>query len=122
VKDESIKEINASKRAYKAVEKNLDLAIRKHLQNPTIALNQEIERLERALAKASILFTLKKEAADKAATEWEAADALLATLLSQPSQEEIDEDELDKEQYDKELELDEYIEDFGPLDSVKGII
>jgi len=51
------------------VEKNLDLAIRKHLQNPTTASNQEIEQLERALAEASILFTSKKEAADKAAAE-----------------------------------------------------
>ena len=51
------------------MEKNLDLAIRKHLQNPTTASNQEIEQLERALAEASILFTSKKEAADKAAAE-----------------------------------------------------
>jgi len=43
-------------------------------------------------------------------------------LLSQPSQEEINEDELDKEQYNEELELNEYIEDFGPLDSVEGVI
>ena len=82
MKDESIKEMNASKRACKAVEKNLDLAIRKHLQNPTIALDREIERLERALAEASILFISKKDTADEAADEWEAADALLATLLS----------------------------------------
>ena len=74
--------MNASKQAYKAVEKNLDLAIRKHLQNPTIALNQEIKRLKRVLAKTSILFILKKDIADKAAAEWEAVDALLATLLS----------------------------------------
>ena len=60
---------------------------------------------------------------DKATAEWEAIDALLATLLSQPLQEEINnKDELDKEEYDKELELNKYIEDFGPLDSVKGII
>jgi tRNA pseudouridine-54 N-methylase len=123
VKDESIKEMNASKRACKAVEKNLDLAVRKHLQNPTAVSDREIERLERALAEASILFTLKKDAADEAAAEWEAVDALLATLLSQPSQEEIDDkDELDEEEYDEELELDEYIEDFGPLDSVEGVI
>lgn len=115
--------MNASKRACKAVEKSLDLAVRKHLRNPTAASNQEIERLERALAEASILFTSKKEAADEAAAEWEAADALLATLLSQPSQEEInDEEELDEEEYDEELELDGYIEDFGPLDSVEGVI
>jgi hypothetical protein len=75
------------------------------------------------LAETSILFILKKDAADEAAAEWEAVDALLAILLSQPSQEEInDEDELDKEEYDEELELDEYIEDFRPLDSVKGVI
>ena len=82
MKDKSIKEINASKWACKAVEKNLDLAIRKHLQNPTVASDREIERLKRALAKASILFILKKDIVDKAAAEWEAVDALLATLLS----------------------------------------
>ena len=60
---------------------------------------------------------------DKATAEWEAIDALLAKLLSQPLQEEINnKDELDKEEYDKELELNKYIEDFGPLDSIKGII
>jgi len=38
--------MNALKRAYKAAEKKLDLAIRKYQQNPTVALNQEIEQLK----------------------------------------------------------------------------
>jgi hypothetical protein len=43
VKDEFIKEMNALKRAYKAAEKNLDSAVKKHQQKPTVALNQEIK-------------------------------------------------------------------------------
>ena len=75
------------------------------------------------LVKISILFTSKKDAVDKAAAEWEAADTLLAILLSQPSQEEINnKDKVDKEEYNKELELNKYIKDFGPLNSIKGVI
>ena len=49
--------------------------------------------------------------------------ALLAILLSQPLQEKINnKDKLDKEEYNKELELNKYIEDFRPLDSIKRII
>jgi hypothetical protein len=118
VKDEFIKEMNASKRAYKAAEKKLtlDLAVRKYQQNPTAALNQEIEQLEQALDEASILFTLRKERADEAIAEWEASRDLLLSLSQRTQQEAInvDEDELDEEEYDEEYneeeELNQYIE------------
>ena len=80
VKDEFIKEMNALKRAYKAAEKKLDLAVRKYQQNPTVALNQEIEQLKQALDKASILFILRKERADEAITKQEASRDLLLSL------------------------------------------
>jgi len=111
VKDEFIREMRASKRAYKATEKKLDTIIRKYQRNRTTALNQEIKELKNALAKASVEFTRKKEAANKAINEWEDACVLIASL-SQPTQEviDVDEDELDNEEYDEEAEFDEYIE------------
>ena len=100
------------KQAYKAIEKKLNITIRKYQQNCTIALNQEIKELKNALAKASVKFIWKKEAANKAINEWEDACVLIASL-SQPIQEEainVDEDKLDNKEYDKEAEFDEYIE------------
>ena len=109
--------MRASKRAYKATEKKLNTAIRKYQRNYTTALNQEIKELENALAKASVEFIRKKEAADKAIDKWEGACVLIASL-SQPIQEVINvdkdeldnEDELDNKEYDEEAEFDEYIE------------
>ena len=103
--------MRASKRAYKAIEKKLNTTIRKYQRNYTIALNKEIKELENALAKASVEFVWKKEAADKAIDKWEDACVLIASL-SQPIQEVIDvnKDELDDEEYDEEAEFNEYIE------------
>ena len=81
MKDEFIREMNASKRAYKAAEKNLDLAVKKHQRKPTTAPNQEIEQLKRELAKAFILLILREETANKAIAKWEAVSALLALLF-----------------------------------------
>ena len=76
-----------------------------------MALNQEIKELKNALAKASVKFIQKKEAANKAINEWEDICILIA-LLSQPTQEviNVNKDELDNEEYDKEVEFDKYIE------------
>ena len=103
--------MRASKRAYKATEKKLDIAIRKYQRNYTIALNQEIKELKNALAKASVEFIWKKEAADKAIDKQEDVCVLIA-LLSQPTQEVInfDKDELDDKEYDEEAEFNKYIE------------
>jgi len=127
VKDEFIKEINASKRAYKAAEKKLDLAVRKYQRNPIIALNQEIKQLKQALDKASILFTLRKERADKAITKWEASRDLLLSLSQHTEQEAIDvnEDELDEEEYNKEYNEEynkEYDEEEELNQYIKGAI
>ena len=75
-----------------------------------MVLNKEIKKLENALAKASVKFIRKKEAANKAINKWEDACVLIA-LLSQPTQEviDVDKDELDEE-YDEEAEFDKYIE------------
>ena len=77
-----------------------------------MALNQEIKELKNALAKASVEFIWKKEAANKAINEWEDVCVLIA-LLSQPIQEEVidvNKDKLDNKEYDKEAEFNEYIE------------
>ena len=76
-----------------------------------MALNKEIKELKNALAKASVEFIWKKEAADKAIDKQEDACVLIASL-SQPIQEviNVNEDELDNKEYDKEVEFDEYIE------------
>jgi hypothetical protein len=47
-------------------------------------LNQEIKEFKNALAKASIEFTQKKEAANKAINKWEDV-CVFITLLSQPT-------------------------------------
>ena len=103
--------MRASKRAYKAIEKKLNTTIRKYQRNYTTALNQEIKELENALAKASVKFIWKKEAADKAINKWEDACVLIVSL-SQPTQEviDVDKDELDNKEYDEEAEFDKYIE------------
>ena len=103
--------MRVSKRAYKAIEKKLNITIRKYRRNYTIVLNQEIKELKNALAKASIKFIWKKEAANKAIDKQEDTCVLIA-LLSQPTQEviDVDEDELDDKEYDEEVEFDEYIE------------
>ena len=100
-----------SKRAYKAIEKKLNITIRKYWRNYTIALNQEIKELKNALAKASVKFIRKKEAANKAINKWEDVCVLIA-LLSQPIQEviNVNKDKLDNKEYDKEAEFNEYIE------------
>ena len=117
--------MNALKWAYKAAEKNLDSAVKKHQRKPTIASNQEIEQLERALAEASILLTLREETANEAIAEQEAVNALLASLSRPTPQEatdviDVDEDKLyNKEynkEYDEEAELNEYTE------SIEGVI
>ena len=115
--------MNALKRAYKAAEKKLDLAIRKYQRNPTIALNQEIKQLEQALDKASILFTLRKERADEAITKWEASRDLLLLLSQYTEQEAIDvnEDELDKEEYNKEYNK-EYDEEYDEEEELNQYI
>ena len=43
-------------------------------------LNQEIKELKNALAKASIKFTQKKKAANKAINKWEDICVLIALL------------------------------------------
>ena len=98
------------KRAYKAIEKKLNITIRKYQRNYTMALNQEIKELKNTLAKASIKFIQKKEAANKAINEQEDICVLIA-LLSQPIQEviNVNKDELDNKEYDEEVEFDEYI-------------
>ena len=103
--------MRVSKQAYKAIEKKLNITIRKYQRNYTIALNKEIKELKNALAKASVEFIRKKEAADKAIDKWEDAYVLIA-LLSQPIQEviNVDKDELDDKEYDEEVEFDKYIE------------
>ena len=103
--------MRASKRAYKATEKKLNITIRKYQQNYTTALNQEIKELKSALAKASIKFIQKKEVANKAINKWEDICVLIA-LLFQPTQEviNINKDELDNKEYNKEVEFNEYIE------------
>ena len=103
--------MRASKRAYKATEKKLNTTIRKYQRNYTIALNQEIKELKNALAKASVKFIWKKEAANKAINKQEDAYVLIASL-SQPTQEviNVDEDKLDDEEYNKEAEFNKYIE------------
>ena len=76
-----------------------------------MALNQGIKELKNALAKASIKFIQKKEAANKAINKQEDACVLIA-LLSQPIQEviDVDKDELDDKEYDEQAEFDKYIE------------
>ena len=103
--------MRVSKRAYKAIEKKLNITIRKYWRNYTIALNQEIKELKNALAKASIKFIQKKEAANKAINKQEDIYILIA-LLSQPIQEviNVNKDKLDNKEYDKEAEFNEYIE------------
>ena len=103
--------MRASKQAYKATEKKLNTTIRKYQRNYTTALNQEIKELKNALAKASVKFIRKKEAANKAINKQEDACVLIA-LLSQPIQEVIDvnKDELDNEEYNEEAEFNKYIE------------
>ena len=102
--------MRASKRAYKATEKKLNTTIRKYQWNYTTVLNQEIKELKNALAKASIKFTQKKKAANKAINKWEDTCVLIASL-SQPTQEviNVDEDKLDDEEYNKEAEFNKYI-------------
>ena len=103
--------MRASKRAYKATEKKLNITIKKYQRNYTMALNQEIKELKNALAKASIKFIQKKEAANKAINKQEDAYILIA-LLSQPIQEviNVNKDELDNKEYNKEVEFNKYIE------------
>ena len=109
--------MRVSKRVYKAIEKKLNIAIRKYQRNYTIALNQEIKELENALAKASVKFIQKKEVANKAINKQEDTYVLIA-LLSQPIQEVINinkdeldnKDKLDDKEYNEEVEFNEYIE------------
>ena len=103
--------MRVSKRAYKAIEKKLNITIRKYQRNYTIALNKEIKELKNALAKASVKFIQKKEVANKAINKQEDACVLIA-LLSQYIQEviNVNKDELDDKEYDEEVEFDEYIE------------
>ena len=74
-------------------------------------LNQEIKELKNALAKASIKFTQKKKAANKAINKWEDTCVLIASL-SQPTQEviNVDEDKLDNKKYNKEAEFNKEVE------------
>ena len=76
-----------------------------------MALNQKIKELKDALAKASIKFIQKEEAANKAVNKQEDICIFIASL-SQPIQEviNVNEDELDNEEYDEEAEFNEYIE------------
>ena len=102
--------MRASKQAYKAIEKKLNITIRKYQQNHITALNQEIKELKNALAKASVKF-IQKGAANKAINKQEDVYIFIA-LLSQPIREviNVNKDELDNKEYNKEAEFDEYIE------------
>ena len=62
------------------MEKKLNITIRKYQRNYTMALNQEIKELGNALAKASVKFIQKKEAANKAINKWEDIYVLIDLL------------------------------------------